>query len=191
MASVPSPSFLLDALSTYTGGGTDVTVTKMEAGAKPGASALTIAEPTLTPVICGCVAGVVAPPGMKTLEGDTVAFEVEVREIVTPPRGAGTDNAIGTVTGTPTLTLALDGQSMEPVLTTVTFSVADASCGIGALAAMIALPPAIPVTGTATLNAPAGNTTPGGTVATAELLEIRKTVSPPTGAGPERLRIAF
>jgi hypothetical protein len=51
-----------------------------------------VADPKLTPVTCGCVAGVVAASAMKTLAG-TVALEVSLEDsvMVAPPVGAGVD----------------------------------------------------------------------------------------------------
>ena len=73
---------------------------------------------------------------------------------------------------------------------TVTFAVASAMKGV-ALAWIVAEPLATPLTTIATLVAPAANVTVGGTVATAELLELRLIVKPPAGAGPERFNPMF
>src|SRR5207249_7125892 len=67
----------------------------------PGADAVTVENPSLAmvspPVIVGRVAGAVAPPAMKTLDGVTVNFEgsLLVSVTVTPPGGAGVDKLTG------------------------------------------------------------------------------------------------
>ena len=59
-------------------------------GVKPGADAVTLADPSLMPLTCGCVVGDVFLAAMKTL-GVTVVVEVSLlaSETVTPPVGAG------------------------------------------------------------------------------------------------------
>jgi len=67
--------------------------TSVVAEAYPAAAAVMVAEPRLTPVTWGCVAGEVCPAGIETVAGDTVAFPVSLldRETLTPPPGAGAD----------------------------------------------------------------------------------------------------
>ena len=48
-----------------------------------GAEALMFADPKLTPVTCGCVAGVVCPAAILTLAGDTVTLVVSLLLSVT------------------------------------------------------------------------------------------------------------
>jgi len=72
---------------------------------------------------------------------------------------------------------------------TVTLAVAFPKFGV--LAAIVADPGAIPVTGTLTLAPPAAIATVAGTVATLVLLEFRLTVRPPTGAADDRFRVRF
>ena len=60
-----------------------------------------------------------------------------------------------------------------------------------ALARMIALPSATPVTGTVTLDAFPWNMTVAGTVATLELLEVRLMVKPPAGAFADKFKVTF
>ena len=59
--------------------------------AKPGALAVTVVDPKLTPVICGFSTGIWKPAGMKTL-GVTVATEglLLAKLTVKPPDGAAT-----------------------------------------------------------------------------------------------------
>ena len=56
---------------------------------------------------------------------------------------------------------------------------------------MAVVPGATPVTGTLTLVAPAEKVTVEGTMATAVLAELRLTVKPLAGAGPDRLSVTF
>lgn len=76
-----------------------LTCTRELPGAKPGADAVMLADPGLTPLICGWVAGTLALAAMKTL-GVTVTVEESllVNETVTPPAGAGADKVTGSVT---------------------------------------------------------------------------------------------
>jgi len=60
-----------------------VTCTCSLSPTKPGADALMVAVPKLTPVICGWVAGVVDLDGMNTVEGDMVTFVVSLLASVT------------------------------------------------------------------------------------------------------------
>ena len=67
-----------------------VTVAVRVAGAKPGANAVIVDVPMVTPVTCGLAAGVCCPAGTKTL-AVTVATVVAllVKVTVVPPGGAG------------------------------------------------------------------------------------------------------
>ena len=60
-----------------------------------------------------------------------------------------------------------------------------------ALACIVAVPGTTPVTATAAVVALAANVTVAGTVAIDVLLELKLTVSPPAGAGPERVSVRF
>ena len=90
-----------------------------------------LADPKLTPVTCGCEAGVVCPAAMLTVAGDTVTLPVSLldNDTVTPPAGA----AVGRVTAKaadsvgPTVTPA--GKPMVPALTTVMLAVVSAMLG--------------------------------------------------------------
>ena len=55
-----------------------------------------VADPKLTPVTCGCVAGVDCPAAILMVAGDTVNFEVSLllSVTVTPPAGAGAGKVI-------------------------------------------------------------------------------------------------
>jgi hypothetical protein len=76
---------------------------------------------------------------------------------------------------------------------TVTLNVVLGRFGAVVLAVIVADadPVATPVTGTLTVVAPAANVTEVGTVAALVLLDARLMVSPPAGAGPERVSVAF
>jgi len=68
----------------------DVTWTGALAEVKPGAAAVMLADPRLTPLTCGCVDGNVFLAAMKTLPGVTLAVELLLlaSEMVTPAVGA-------------------------------------------------------------------------------------------------------
>jgi hypothetical protein len=88
----------------------------------PEAVALIFAAPKLTPVTCGCVAGVIAVAGMKTLAGEIVTFEVSLlaRLMVTPPAGAPVSSVIGNDTDRPGFTVTPLGRAIAPNSPTVT-----------------------------------------------------------------------
>lgn len=75
-------------------GAAPVMVTVVLAGANPGADALMFTDPRLRPDTCGCVVGVVDPPGMNTIPGATLTLDESllVRVTLTPPGGAGVPN---------------------------------------------------------------------------------------------------
>jgi hypothetical protein len=158
----------------------------------PGAEALMLAFPMLTPVIWGCVTGAVWPWAMKTLGGDIVSREVFplTSETVTPPAGAAVGRVTGNGADRPKPTVAFAGRPMTPRLTTLTVAVVSARVG-SPLAWITVDPMPTPVTGTATLVLFAGNVTVGGTVAAAGLLELRLTVRPVAGVVPERFKVRF
>ena len=83
----------------------------------------------MMPVTCGCVAGVVAPAGMKTLAGVTVTLEVSVllSVTVTPPAGASGDKATANTTDWPIPSVTFAGRLIPPW--TVTFAVVSARLG--------------------------------------------------------------
>ena len=66
----------------------------------PALVATIFADPKMTPVTCGCVAGVVAPCPMNTEVGDIVTADgLELDSAtVTPPAGAATESVTGKVT---------------------------------------------------------------------------------------------
>jgi hypothetical protein len=73
----------------------------------------------------------------------------------------------------------------------VTLNVVFGIFGAVVLAVTVADPVPTPVTGTLAVVAPAANVTDDGTVATLALLDARLMVSPPVGAGPESVSVAF
>jgi hypothetical protein len=136
-----------------------------------------LAEPILTPVTCGCVAGDVAPALTKTLVGATVAIALLLLEsaTVTPPAGAALDSVIGNTAALPIATLVEAGTPTAAVRATVT--VAAAFCMPEAVAVMVADPGAAAVTGTLTAVVFAGIETVAGTVATLVFDELRLTLT--------------
>ncbi len=79
-------------------------------------------------------------------------------------------------------------QVTETPLNDVTVTVSVAVPHPGVTAVMVTDPGATPVTGTVTVPEPAAGLSVAGTVATAGLLEVRVTVTPPDGGG-ERLSV--
>ena len=97
----------------------------------PGAEAVMFADPKFTPLTCGCVAGVVWPPAILTVAGDTVTFVVSLllSVTVTPPVGAGAGRLIVNAVERFGPTVTLEGRTMVPALTTVTLAVVSAIFG--------------------------------------------------------------
>jgi hypothetical protein len=129
---------------------------------------------------------------MVTLAGDTVTLEgsFEVSVMVTPPAGAADPRLTAKATDWPTwMVMGLAGTLIMPGVT-VTLAVASAMFG-RALAWITAEPCATPVTGTVAVVAPAAKVTVAGTVATAVLLELRLTVTPPVGAVADKVSVKF
>jgi hypothetical protein len=75
------------------------TCTAWLADVYPDAEALIVADPKLTPVTWGCVAGATDPPAISTFSGATATLEVSLllNTTVTPPDGAGVVNVTGNV----------------------------------------------------------------------------------------------
>ena len=72
--------------------------------------------PMFTPVTWGCVAGVVAPAAIVTVDGDTVTLVVSelARVTVTPPVGAGEGSVMGNAIDWVKLTTTFDGVPTVP-----------------------------------------------------------------------------
>jgi hypothetical protein len=87
-----------------------------------------VAEPNATPLICGCVPGVLAPAAIKTLVGDIVTFDGSLlpKLTVTPPAAAGVGRLTGKESVCPGDTLTPAGRIIDPALTTTTFAVVSA-----------------------------------------------------------------
>ena len=96
-----------------------------------GADADILDDPKLTPLICGCVSGVVLPAAIVTLAGETVARLVSLllRVIVTPPGGAAVPRDTGKVADCPGATDTLAGRLIVPGGMTVTLAVVSATFG--------------------------------------------------------------
>src|SRR5579884_3524288 len=152
-----------------------------------------VADPTLTPVTCGCVAGRVAPEAMVTVLGDTVTLVESLLErvTVTPPFGAGVDNWIASVADCPSVRLVFCGTVTEPGWATDTLVVVLTIFGVAVLAVMMADPGATPVIGTVALVALAANVTVAGTVAAAVLFDDRLNVKPEAGAATDNTSVTF
>lgn len=118
---------------------------------KPVAEAVISAEPTFTPVICGWTVGVVAPCAMTTLEGDIETFFASLldSDTVTPPAGAGLAKVIAKGATWARFSVGLVGSTIVPGFATVTLAVVSGM--LAALARIMVLPIATPVTGTLTM----------------------------------------
>lgn len=158
---------------------------------RPGADAVIVALPKLTPDNCGWLTGVTAPAAINTVVGVIVTFDVSLLCSVTkvPPAGADPVNEIGNGIDCPVPTLRFCGSVMPPRFATATFAVVSAKLG-RELARIIVKPAEMLVTGTFTLVAPATKVTVDGTVATLGWSELRLTVSP-AGAGPDSVNSMF
>ena len=86
--------------------------------------------PMLTPVTCGCVAGVVCPARMTTVLGEIVALEVSALTRVTVVlAGAATGKVTANAVDCPSPTDVLAGSPMAPATCTVTVAVASGIFG--------------------------------------------------------------
>ena len=108
-----------------------VTCTLWLAEVYPGAEALMLADPKLTPLTCGCVDGVVCPAAMLTLVGDTVTFVVSLllRVTVTPPAGAAVPSVTANCADWLGPTVMPEGSVIVPGAATVTLAVVSATFG--------------------------------------------------------------
>ena len=113
------------------------------------------------------------------------------RLTVTPPGGAGEERLTANMVDCPRDATIPGARTTAPAACTVIAAVALAMFGAAALAVMVALPCAMGITGTLTVVAEAANVTVAGTVAASVLLDVRFTVKPPAGAGPDRFNARF
>jgi hypothetical protein len=164
------------------------------AGANPLADAVTVADPRLMPFTVGARLGVITPSGTKMLVGATVTVEgsLLVSDKNTPPDGAAVANVTGNDVDRPSGTITFAGRMIpDDDADTVTLALAFPKFRV--LAVIVAEPAATPVTGTATLVAPAANVTVAGTVATPVLFELRLAIRPPGAdpavAGPDKFSV--
>jgi len=151
---------------------------------------VTLADPTFAPTTWGCVAGMVAPPAITTLDVTETAELLLVNVTVTPVAGAGVGREIANGVDCPSPRLTFAGIEMTPPLTMFTVAVESAIFG-RELACRTVEPSVRADTGTVMLVEPCAKVAVGGTVATPALLELRLTVRPPAGAGADRLSVMF
>lgn len=140
----------------------------------------------MAPVTCGWMNGVVCPAGMVTVDAEMLTLAGSLLTSVTVTGDEGADDKLtAKATDWPRTGLKLAGTLTLPAGRTVTLVVAPE---MFVPLAWITAEPGVPlVTGTFTLVAFGGKVTVGGTVATFVLLELKLMVSPPDGAGAERL----
>lgn len=129
-----------------------VTVGLTGIGMYPTADTVIVAVPKFTPLTWGCVAGVVAPPAIKT-DGVTVAVDgsLLLRVTVTPPAGAAGDRLSVNVADWFGPTVVIEGTVMMPGSGTVTATEADVTFGALLLAVMFVAPGATAANGTLTV----------------------------------------
>ena len=146
----------------------------------------------MTPVTCGCVAGVVCPAAIVTVVGEIVTLAVSLldKATVTPPAGAAAGNVTANAAVWLGPTVTFDGRPIVPALTTVTLAVVSAMFG-RELAWIVVVPGVTLVTGTVALVALAAIVTVAGTVATLALLELKLKIMPPAGAGADKFSVRF
>ena len=146
----------------------------------------------MTPVTCGCAAGVVCPAATVTLAGEIVTLVVSLllKLTVTPPAGAAVPRVTAKAADWVGPTVTPDGSVMVPGATTVTLAVVSGIFG-KELAWIVVEPGATPVTVTVAEVALAATLTVAGTVAAAVLLELKLIVTPPAGAGADRVNVRF
>ena len=163
----------------------------MAAAEKPVAVAVIVANPLAIPLTVGARPAAVAPCGMKIFTGAMVTAELSaLRVINTPPDGAGVASVTGNDAVWPGSNVRLDGR-MIPDDTGETVTLAVAVPKLGVSAEIVAVPEAKPATGTIMLAAPAAKVTPAETEAIPGLLERSAAVSPPDGAGADRVSVRF
>ena len=153
------------------------------------AEAVSVAEPKLTPVICGAVAGVVAFCATNTL-GVTVNFEVSLllNAIVTPPAGAGVDKLTFRGAVWPGAVLIFEGSETVPRPATRTVAVPLAKPV--ELAVIVAEPLFTPVTVKVPVVLPDGMVKPVGAKVIRPLgAAVRLTTAPVGPAGELRVTL--
>lgn len=133
-----------------------------------------------------------APALMVTVAGETETMVGSLLVRVTcTVLGAGCEAVTGKlVAAWPRVRTTLDG-SWSPLLVFVTSTVADAEVTFAALAVMLAVPIATPVTCTCALVAPVGIKTVAGTVAIEVLVDARFTVKPGAAAAEDSVSVTF
>jgi hypothetical protein len=146
------------------------------------------ADPKLTPVTCGCVAGVVAPPATKTLDGDIITFEVSLLASVTitPSAGAGGVSESGNTTDSPGSVVTFVARLITDRMATRT--AAEPLTYPDALAVIVAAPTESPVSVKAPLELPSSIMMLGGCKSTMPLgPDESVNVTPPDGAAAFRM----
>jgi hypothetical protein len=130
---------------------------------------------------------------MYTLDGFTLARDESLllSVINTPPAAAGFDSVTGSTADECGATVTPDASVMSERVVTVTVAFPGATFAAVVVAAITAVPGPEPVTGTVTLVELAPNVTAEGTVATVVLSDLSDTISPPAGAGAERVSVRF
>src|SRR6185437_12717238 len=128
---------------------------------------------------------------MDTVAGDTAAIVLSLLDSATVSAvGAGAERVTVSGVEAPSDTTLVVGVMTLPAPWTVTVVVVSAM-NVGTFAWITAEPSDTAVIGTEAVPAPGANVTVDGTVATDGVAELRCTISPPAGAGAERLSVTF
>jgi hypothetical protein len=128
---------------------------------------------------------------METAAGDTVTFVTSLlaRVTIPPPAGAGDGKVIANSADWPGATVTFAGRMIA--LPLCTFAVAVAPAAFGALAVMVAVPAATPVTATVAVVWFCAIVTDAGIFTTPLGAALSVTVKPPAGAGADNVRVRF
>jgi hypothetical protein len=129
---------------------------------------------------------------MVTVPGETVNIEVSLLASVTitPPGGAAAGSVTCMAVDWPSPTVTPEGSERLPGELTVTVAVALVTLGVAALAVIVVVPSAAPVTEMFAVVAPAAIVEEPAIVTTPAGLSASVTFSPPPGAGADKVRVS-
>jgi len=149
-----------------------------------------VAAPIFPPVTSGCVAGVVWPAGMKTLDGDilTTSGSLLVRSNTVPAPVLGAPKVTGKGSDWPNVRETAD-KVIAPAEKTLTLTV-DSEISGSALTRTLVVPTATPAMGITAVVPPAGIVAVDGTLATAGLSDLTERLIA-EGVGQASANITF
>ena len=149
-----------------------------------------VTGPPDKPFSLGCTVGCVCPAVNTTLGIVKLAFAGSLTvSVTTVPAAAGLASLMLKFACSAGATVTLGGRMMSCQFK-VTLAVVSANSG-NALALITDVPPGVTgVTEKLAVVAPGANVTVAGTVTTPGLIDVRFTVNPVTGAGPDRVKVS-